>query len=218
MSTAPVLDGIHHLKLPVTDLDRSLAWYQEHLGYGVMTEFVEEGVRMGVAMTHPNGGPDLALRCDPDRARAAAGFDYFSIGVPGHDPIEALAAHLTERGVHHDGVHRTPVGWVLLGVHDPDGHDGPLLHRSAGAARRGVPPGIRRREPCTPLMHGKHLRSRWSGIATPVEWWARSSRSGPRQPCAAGAANGGCRRSIECPELELAHLPRVEPATSSPRA
>ena len=61
MSTAPVLDGIHHLKLPVTDLDRSLAWYQEHLGYAVMTEFVEEGVRMGVAMTHPNGGPDLAL-------------------------------------------------------------------------------------------------------------------------------------------------------------
>ena len=37
MSTAPKLDGIHHLKLPVTDLDRSLAWYQEHLGYGVMT-------------------------------------------------------------------------------------------------------------------------------------------------------------------------------------
>ena len=123
VNTAPVLDGIHHLKLPVTDLDRSLAWYQEHLGYGVMTEFVEEGVRMGVAMTHPNGGPDLALRSDPDRARAAAGFDYFAIGVPGHDPIEALAAHLAEKGVHHDGVHRTPVGWVLLGVHDPDGHE-----------------------------------------------------------------------------------------------
>ena len=86
-----------------------------------MTDFVEDGVRMGVAMTHPNGGPDLALRCDPDRARAAAGFDYFSIGVPGHDPIDALAARLTERGVPHDGVHRTPVGWVLLGVHDPDG-------------------------------------------------------------------------------------------------
>ena len=122
MSTAPVLDGIHHLKLPVTDLDRSLAWYQEHLGYLVMTEFVEEGVRMGVALTHPNGGPDLALRCDPERARAAAGFDYFAIGVPGHEPIEALAAHLAEKGVDHGGVHRTPVGWVLLGVHDPDGH------------------------------------------------------------------------------------------------
>jgi catechol 2,3-dioxygenase-like lactoylglutathione lyase family enzyme len=123
VSAAPVLDGIHHLKLPVTDLDRSLAWYQAHLGYRVMTEFVEEGVRMGVALTHPNGGPDLALRCDPDRARAAAGFDYFSIGVPGHGPIEALAAHLAEAGVRHDGVHRTPVGWVLLGVLDPDGHE-----------------------------------------------------------------------------------------------
>jgi catechol 2,3-dioxygenase-like lactoylglutathione lyase family enzyme len=123
MPTAPVLDGIHHLKLPVTDLDRSLAWYQGHLAYEVMTEFVEDGVRMGVALTHPNGGPDLALRCDPDRARAAAGFDYFAIGVPGYELIDALAARLTERGVHHDGVHRTPVGWVLLGVRDPDGHD-----------------------------------------------------------------------------------------------
>jgi catechol 2,3-dioxygenase-like lactoylglutathione lyase family enzyme len=123
VSTAPVLDGIHHLKLPVTDLDRSLAWYQANLGYEVMTEFIEGGVRMGVAMAHPNGGPDFALRCDPDRALAAAGFDYFSIGVPGHAPIEALAAHLTEKGIHHDGVHRTPVGWVLLGVCDPDGHE-----------------------------------------------------------------------------------------------
>ena len=43
--------------------------------------------------------------------------------MPGHDPIEALAAHLSARGVPHDGVHRTPVGWVLLGVQDPDGHD-----------------------------------------------------------------------------------------------
>lgn len=123
MSTAPVLDGIHHLKLPVVDLDRSLAWYQENLGYGVMTEFVEDGVLMGVAMTHPNGGPDLALRYDPDRTRAAAGFDYFAVGVPGHEALEALAAHLADRGVDHDGVHRTPVGWVLLGVRDPDGHD-----------------------------------------------------------------------------------------------
>ena len=89
----------------------------------IVTAWCSSRSRMGVAMTHPSGGPDLALRCDPDRARAAAGFDYFSIGVPGHDPIEALATHLTERGVLHDGVHRTPVGWVLLGVHDPDGHE-----------------------------------------------------------------------------------------------
>ena len=88
----------------------------------VLHEFVEDGVRMGVALTHPNGGPDLALRLDPDRAKVAAGFDYFAIGVPGREAIEALAAALAERGDHHQGVLRTPVGWVLLGVEDPDGH------------------------------------------------------------------------------------------------
>jgi catechol 2,3-dioxygenase-like lactoylglutathione lyase family enzyme len=122
MTDAPALDGIHHLKLPVTDLDRSQQWYQDRFGYETMIDFVEEGVRMGVSMRHPNGGPDLALRCDPAMAAASAGFDYFAIGVPGHEAIDDLAARLTELGDAHDGVHRTPVGWVLLGLQDPDGH------------------------------------------------------------------------------------------------
>lgn len=45
-----------------------------------------------------------------------------AIGVPGHDLIDALASDVAAKGVAHDGVHRTPVGWVLLGVRDPDGH------------------------------------------------------------------------------------------------
>ena len=121
--SAPVLDGIHHLKLPVTDLDRSQAWYQDRFGYEVMIDFVEDGTRMGVSMRHPSGGPDLALRCNPAMAAAAAGFDYFAIGVPGKAAIDDLAERLTALGDDHDGVHRTPVGWVLLGLHDPDGHD-----------------------------------------------------------------------------------------------
>ena len=123
MADAPHLDGIHHLKLPVSDLQRSLAWYHDRLGYLVMHEFIEDDVLMGIALTHPNGGPDLAIRVDPDRARASAGFDYFAIGVPGQDAIEALAARFTERDDAHAGVQRTPVGWVLTGVHDPDGHE-----------------------------------------------------------------------------------------------
>jgi hypothetical protein len=43
--------------------------------------------------------------------------------VPGREAIEAIASRLSARGDTHDGVHRTPVGWVLLGLHDPDGHD-----------------------------------------------------------------------------------------------
>src|SRR5689334_19936623 len=76
MSDAPLLAGIHHLKLPVSDLARSLEWYQTRLGYQLQIEFVEQGVLMGVALCHPNGGPDLALRLDAQKAEAAAGFDY----------------------------------------------------------------------------------------------------------------------------------------------
>src|SRR5205823_3859258 len=55
---APVLAGIHHLKLPVTDLARSLEWYRRRLGYQVQIEFVEQGTLMGVGLAHPAGGPD----------------------------------------------------------------------------------------------------------------------------------------------------------------
>ena len=88
---APILAGIHHLKLPVTDLARSLEWYRSRLGYQVQVEFVEQGTLMGCGLAHPAGGPDLTLRLDPDRARAAAGFDYFAIGVPDKAAIDRLA-------------------------------------------------------------------------------------------------------------------------------
>ena len=125
MSTpdAPALAGIHHLKLPVTDLDRSREWYLSRLGYQVQMEFVEQGRLMGVALSHPNGGPPLALRLDPERARAAAGFDYFAIGVPDKDAIDQLAARLTGFGEQHAGVHWASIGWILPELHDPDGHE-----------------------------------------------------------------------------------------------
>jgi catechol 2,3-dioxygenase-like lactoylglutathione lyase family enzyme len=123
MTTAPALAGVHHLKLPVSDLARSRAWYESRLGYRVGMEFVEQGVPMGVAMTHPNGGPELALRLDPERAAAAAGFDYFAIGVPDKAALEDLAARLTALGEEHAGVHVATIGWILPLLHDPDGHE-----------------------------------------------------------------------------------------------
>jgi catechol 2,3-dioxygenase-like lactoylglutathione lyase family enzyme len=120
---APELDGVHHLKLPVSDLNRSRAWYESRLGYQVATEFTEDGTVMGLALAHPNGGPTLALRLDPDRAARAAGFDYFSIGVPTKAAIEALAQRLTGLGEQHAGVHFATVGWILPHLHDPDGHE-----------------------------------------------------------------------------------------------
>lgn len=120
---APALAGIHHLKLPVTDLARSREWYQSRLGYRVQLEFVEHGRLMGYGLSHPNGGPQLALRLNPELARAAAGFDYFAIGVPGKEEIDRLADRLTALGERHAGVHWATVGWILPQLHDPDGHE-----------------------------------------------------------------------------------------------
>jgi catechol 2,3-dioxygenase-like lactoylglutathione lyase family enzyme len=119
----PTLAGVHHLKLPVSDLDRSIEWYASRLGYQVVIEFRDRGRRTGVSMTHPNGGPWLGLTLDRDRARASAGFDYFSIGVPDREAIEALAAHLTALGEAHAGVQFATIGWILPLLHDPDGHE-----------------------------------------------------------------------------------------------
>ena len=123
MSDAPVLAGIHHVKLPVTDLARSREWYESRLGYQVRLEFVEQGSLKGYALVHPNGGPELALRLNPERARAAAGFDYFAIGVPDQETIDQLAARLTMLGERHAGVHWATIGWILPELHDPDGHE-----------------------------------------------------------------------------------------------
>ena len=110
ITDVPVLAGVHHLKLPVSDLTRSLEWYRSRLGYQVVAEFVEQGTLRGYAMAHPAGGPDLGLRLDPDRARAAAGFDYFAIGVPGRAALDTLAARLTGLGEEHGGVHWASIG------------------------------------------------------------------------------------------------------------
>ena len=123
MQDAPQLAGIHHLKLPVTDLARSREWYETRLGCRVQIEFVEQGPAHGLRPRAPNGGPPLSLRLNPERARAAAGFDYFAIGVPGKETIEQLGTRLTALGEQHAGVYWATIGWILPHLHDPDGHE-----------------------------------------------------------------------------------------------
>ncbi|WP_454839446.1 VOC family protein [Rhodococcus sp. SJ-2] len=119
----PTLAGVHHLKLPVSDLSRTVEWYRTRLGYEVAVEFHEEDRLVGVGMRHPVGGPMMAFRLDPEKAAAAAGFDYFSIGVPDREALEALAEHLDQLGDQHGGVHFASIGWILPLLHDPDGHE-----------------------------------------------------------------------------------------------
>jgi len=119
----PTLAGVHHVKLPVTDIDRSSAWYASRLGYRPVIEFRKHQRRTGVVMNHPSGGPQLGLVQLPEKARQSAGFDYFSIGVPDRARLDELAAHLSGLGEQHAGVQFASIGWILPLLHDPDGHE-----------------------------------------------------------------------------------------------
>jgi catechol 2,3-dioxygenase-like lactoylglutathione lyase family enzyme len=115
------MHGFHHVKLPVTDVARSRDWYARVLDFALELEFVEDGVLMGVAMGDPSGTVRLGLRCDPDRAKAMAGFDPIAIGIPTAADLDAWRDRLTEAGEKHDGIVSGHTGRVLVGLHDPDG-------------------------------------------------------------------------------------------------
>lgn len=119
----PLLDGIHHLKVHVADLRRSARWYQRVLGYRVGLEFVEGDRLVGYGLSHTNGGTLLTLRLDPDRTAQTVGDVYFEMGVPDKAALEALAQHLDACGERHGPVVETPIGWLLPGLFDPDGHE-----------------------------------------------------------------------------------------------
>ena len=111
-----------HLNPPVADLDRSRRWYTSVLGLSVRIEFTEDGVVKGLALGDATGSVNLALRHDPARAAAVAGFDLIALAVPTPDAVHAWRRRLDELGQPHGGVvtgHRG--GSVLVGLHDPDG-------------------------------------------------------------------------------------------------
>jgi catechol 2,3-dioxygenase-like lactoylglutathione lyase family enzyme len=116
------LSGFHHVKLPVSDVPTSRDWYVRVLGLEVDIEFVDDGVVAGVALVDPDRTLSIALRHDPARAAALAGFDALALGVPTRDGVAAWRVRLDELGVPHGGLitgHRG--GSVLVGLHDPDG-------------------------------------------------------------------------------------------------
>ena len=113
------IQGIHHVKVPVTYLATSRQFYEALFRLTVLLEFPDsDGVVRGVAY-QPVGGVSLALREDPDRAVALAGYDLIAFAVEPATGIEAWVAELDSRGIEHSDPAPGAVGTVV-GFDDPD--------------------------------------------------------------------------------------------------
>lgn len=127
--------GVHHIRITVTDIDRSRAFYQDVLGFDVAAESPghpsDPGVRDDPAQLYGGvvfgvNGTLFGLRpvAEPgDRFDASrVGLDHVSFAVGSIDDLHAVAGRLTVAGVEHGEVKQLDgFGIAILSFSDPDG-------------------------------------------------------------------------------------------------
>jgi catechol 2,3-dioxygenase-like lactoylglutathione lyase family enzyme len=120
--TPPRVLGIYQVKMPVSDLARSVAWYTTLLGLTLHREFVEGGELTGAVMLHPDGFVLSArLRQRVPGEPSFAGFDLFSLGVTDRADLETLAARARQLGSECSEIADRGVDGYALDIADPDG-------------------------------------------------------------------------------------------------
>jgi glyoxylase I family protein len=125
---------IHHLRLTVTDVERSRQFYTSLLGFEVVAESPPPGdpsaaevfkiLFGGVVMSRGSllmGLRPMAPADDrfhPDRV----GLDHLSLAVASHDDLQQAVRLFDERGVAHGEITTLPsFGIEVLPFEDPDG-------------------------------------------------------------------------------------------------
>jgi len=118
----PELGGIHHVKLAVSDIQRSVSWYERVFGFKVTMEFKDdEGiVRGSVGQLAGLDKTLLAFRENRELSESLSGFDPVSFAVQGKAEVESWVAHLNEQGVENSGLRIAAIGYIVF-FHDPDG-------------------------------------------------------------------------------------------------
>jgi glyoxylase I family protein len=118
----PNLTGAHHAALTVTDVERSVAWYQDVLGMSPVFGDSNDEVTFTL-MAHPSGW-FLGLREYHGKAKDRfdefrCGLDHFAFGVPDRAELDSWVAVLDAKGVTYSPVVETPIGSVVT-FRDPD--------------------------------------------------------------------------------------------------
>jgi glyoxylase I family protein len=116
--------GFHHVAVTIRDLDASVAWYREVLGFEEL--FGEEAPdRRACVMRFPNGSYGVGLVEYPMVPFEAfdprhSGLDHLAFTVGTLDELRTWATKLSTASVIHSGVVEIPSG-AILNFKDPDG-------------------------------------------------------------------------------------------------
>jgi glyoxylase I family protein len=123
-----MISGIHHLGLTVRNVDVSVAWYVDVMGFKRVGEYASpDGARAKVFLRHAGLGTRLGLtqhrdgrQHDFDETRV--GLDHLAFSVGDRAELDAWEARLTEAGVVHSAVApaNSIAGAAVLVLRDPD--------------------------------------------------------------------------------------------------
>lgn len=120
----PAHRGIHHITLPVTDLERSAHWYRAVLGARRVPELDHrrgDGTLFAVVLDVPGLPGHLELHLDPPMASALNGYGLFTLSVADRAAIDDWATRLDALDIAHSPPIVALIGWLLV-ASDPDGH------------------------------------------------------------------------------------------------
>jgi catechol 2,3-dioxygenase-like lactoylglutathione lyase family enzyme len=121
--TPPPLMGIHHIKFAVTDLDRSLRFYESAFGAKRVPELdhrrTDDGFLYAYILEADGLGCMLELRLNRAQAEKHRLFDPLTIAVKDRQALEAWESVLTQKNIRHSPIITAVVGWLIV-MEDPD--------------------------------------------------------------------------------------------------
>lgn len=133
--------GIDHLDLVVSDLERSLAFYQEllePLGYKRLSEIKGERGERVLYVGREGGKGSVSLRERRSQSRDVP-YDRYDLGIhhiafstPSRDVVDERAEWLADQGVEIESgpkEHTYTPGYYAVFFYDPDGLKLEILHR-----------------------------------------------------------------------------------------